>query len=164
MRIISSLALILSMSLLTACQHFDPMDTVRQEKMLNLAMVNSDTYTLIRNAHCTITTDTNDSIDTQLNPDAILLTTDYKTLSIECRAPGYKQKALAITNSVGQWSASDLFMLPPGDVVDTSSRLLPYYPSHILVLMNKKPFTKPNQIEQQFEKAKIEDKLYQGTT
>lgn len=164
MRLIFALTSGLAISFLTACHHFDPMDTVRQEKVINIAVITSDTYGLIPSAHCTITTDTNDvAVDTQLNPDAILLTADYKTLSLNCKAPGYKQDALAITNTIGHWSASDLFMLPPGDIVDTTSSLLPYYPSHVLILMSKKPFVSPDTTEKLYQHAKEKNQLYQGT-
>jgi hypothetical protein len=55
-------------------------------------------------------------------------------------------------------------MLPPGDVVDTTSSLLPYYPSHILVLMSKKPFVSAKTSEKQFKQAKQKDILYQGAS
>lgn len=164
MRLIFSWFFLCSVSLLSACHHFDPMDTVRQEKVINIAVINSDTYGLIPNAHCTIRTDTSDeAVDTQLNPDAILLAADYKTLSLDCTASGYKQDSIAITNTISRWSASDLFMLPPGDIVDTTSSLLPYYPSHVLVLMNKKPFIAPEATEKSYQHAKEKNQLYQGT-
>ncbi len=164
MRRIATAVSLLGLSLLTACQHFNPLDSARQEKILNLAIINSENYGLIQNAHCTIDTNTSESIDTQLNPDAILLNADYKLLSIDCRAPGYKQEGLAITNKINEWSASDLFVLPPGEIVDFSSSLLPYYPSHILVLMNKKPFASQEHTEAVYKKAKSSSPLYQGMT
>lgn len=163
MRSLLGLIIALSISLLTACQHFDPRDTVRQEKILNFAIINSDTFALIPNAHCTIVTDTEDSLSTQLNPDALLLTADYKTLSIDCHAPGYTQHAIAITNTLHHWSANDLFILPPGNIVDITSSLFPYYPSHILVLMNKKPFVSEKTMERHYQHTKTNNTLYQGT-
>lgn len=147
---------------LTACHHFDPMDTVKQEKPINIAVINSESYRLLPDAHCTITTDSGEPIETKLNPDMILLATNYRTLALECDAPGYKQNAIAITNTINHWAASDLFMLP-GDVVDTTSSLLPYYPSHVLVLMSKTPFTFPETIEANYQRAKANNVLYQGT-
>ncbi len=163
MRAIFRLTAFLSIGLLSACQHFDPMDIARQDKTLNLAIINSETYALIPNAHCTIITDTQDNIETHLNPDAILLQANYQSLAIECRAQGYTQTAIAITNTINQWSASDVFMLPPGDIVDTTSSLLPYYPSHILVLMNKKPLVTEKTVEHLYHNATVENQLYQGT-
>lgn len=154
---------ILTASLLTACQHFNPTDTVSQEKLINIAIVNSESYMFIPNAHCTITTDTNDeSIETKLNPDAILLTANYKSLTLDCDAPGYKQNAIAITNAINHWSAKDLFVLP-GNVVNLTSSLLPYYPSHVLVLMSKQPFVSPKTQAENYKHAKADNLLYQGT-
>lgn len=150
-------------SLLTACQHFNPADTVRQEKVINIAIVNSESYMFIPNAHCVINTDTRDeSIETKLNPDAILLTADYRRLSLECDAPGYKQKAIAITNTLNHWTADDLFILP-NNIVDVSSSVTPYYPARVLVLMNKQPFVSPKTRESNYEHAKESNLLYQGT-
>ncbi|MES2203741.1 MAG: hypothetical protein V4496_00820 [Pseudomonadota bacterium] len=150
-------------SLLTACQHFNPADTVRQEKFINIAIVNSESYMFIPNAHCIINTDTNDGdIETKLNPDAILLTADYRRLALDCDAPGYKQNAIAITNTLNHWAANDLFILP-GNVVDLTSSLLPYYPSHVLVLMSKQPFVSPETRAKNYEHAKKDNLLYQGT-
>lgn len=162
MRLIFAPILILAISALTACQHFDPVDTVRQEKFINIAIVNSDSYMLVPNAHCTITTDTNDTVETKLNPDAILLTANYKSLALDCDAPDYKQNAIAITNTINHWSANDLFILP-GNVVDTTSSVLPYYPSHVLVLMSKQPFVSPKTRAENYAHAKKDNLLYQGT-
>ena len=163
MRLVFALISGLIISLLTACQHFNPMDTVRQEKFINIAIVNNESYMFIPNAHCTITADTNDeSIETKLNPDAILLTANYKTLALDCDAPGYKQNAIAITNTVNHWSSNDLFILP-GNVVDLTSSLLPYYPSHVLVLMSKQPFVSPKTRAENYKHAKADNLLYQGT-
>ena len=163
MRLVFALIPGLVASLLTACQHFNPADTVRQEKFINIAIVNSESYMFIPNAHCVITTDTNDeSIETRLNPDAILLTANYKSLALDCDAPGYKQNAIAITNTINHWAANDLFILP-GNVVDLTSSLLPYYPSHVLVLMSKQPFVSPKTRANNYEQAKKNNLLYQGT-
>ena len=163
MRLVSVLVSGFVASLLTACQHFNPADTVRQEKFINIAIVNSESYMFIANAHCTITTDTHEeSIETQLNPDTILLTANYKRLTLDCDAPGYKQNAIAITNAINQWSANDLFILP-GNVVDLTSSLLPYYPSHVLVLMSKQPFVSPKTRADNYAHAKKNNLLYQGT-
>lgn len=149
-------------SLLTACQHFNPADTVLQEKFINIAIVNNESYMFIPNAHCLITTDTNDDVETKLNPDAILLTANYKSLTLECDAPGYKQNAIAITNTINHWAANDLFILP-GNVVDLTSSLLPYYPSHVLVLMSNQPFVSPKTRAENYKHAKADNLLYQGT-
>lgn len=162
MRLVFALIFGFTASLLTACHHFDPADTFRQEKPINIAVINSETYRLLPNAHCKITTDTSDSIETKLNPDAILLTADYRSLTLDCHAPGYTQHAIAITNTLNHWSAADLFILP-GDVVDTTSALLPYYPSHVLVLMSKQSFTQQDTIEKSYARAKTENLVYQGT-
>lgn len=163
MRLVFALIPGLIASLLTACQHFNPADTVRQEKFINIAIVNSESYMFIPDAHCTITTDTHDeSIETKLNPDTILLTADYNRLTLDCAAPGYKQNAIAITNTINHWAANDLFMLP-GDVVDLTSSLLPYYPSHVLVLMSKQPFVSPKTRAENYKHAKVDNLLYQGT-
>lgn len=154
---------ILTIVLLTACQHINPADTVRQEKIINIAIVDNESYMFIANAHCTITTDTNDeNIETKLNPDAILLTANYRSLALDCDAPGYKQNAIAITNTINHWSSNDLFVLP-GNVVDLTSSLLPYYPSHVLVLMSKQPFVSPKTRAENYAHAKADNLLYQGT-
>ncbi|MCD8524318.1 MAG: hypothetical protein LRY67_00660 [Gammaproteobacteria bacterium] len=150
--------------LVAYCQHFDPLDSVRHQKILNIAIINNADYTLIRDAQCTITTNTNDDVNTQLNPDAILLEANYSSLSIDCHAPDYTQQALAITNTVNDWSASDLFILPPGDIVDLSSNLLPYYPSHILVLMSHKSVVDTEITTRLYRHAQENNELYQRTT
>jgi len=162
MRIIYTATALFTLSLLSACHHFDPVDTVRQDKFINIAVINSDTYALIPNSHCTITTDTNDTVDTKLNPDAILLTANYTYLSLDCHSRGYKQNAIAITNTINHWAATDLFILP-GNVVELNSKLLPYYPSHVLVLMSHKPFTAQQATEKNYSHAKADNLLYQGT-
>lgn len=163
MRSVFAFIPMLTISLLTACQHFNPADTIRQEKMINIAIVNSESYMFIPDAHCTITVDTKDeSIETKLNPDAILLTANYKSLALDCDAPGYKQNAIAITNTINHWAANDLFILP-GNVVDLTSSLLPYYPSHVLVLMSKQPFVSPKTRTENYAHAKADNLLYQGT-
>lgn len=162
MRITCTSATLLAAGLLTACHHFDPIDTVRQDKFINIAVINSDSYMLVPNAHCTITTDTNETVDTKLNPDAILLTADYTYLSLDCHARGYKQNAVAITNTINHWAATDLFILP-GNVVELSSKLLPYYPSHVLVLMSHQPFTSQQATEKNYAQAKAANPLFQGT-
>lgn len=161
MRLVFALIPALAISILTACQHFDPMDTVQQQKFINIAVINSDSYMLIPNAHCLITTDTEDAIETKLNPDMILLEANYHTLSLDCEAPGYKQHAIAITNTINHWSANDLFMLP-GDIVDTTSSVLPYYPSHVLVLMSHGPFTTKESTENNLKHTQDSDPLFQG--
>jgi len=150
--------------LLASCQHFNPADSVRDQKILNIAIINSADYTLIRDAQCTITTNTNDDVNTALNPDAILMEANYSSLSIDCRAPEYTQKGLAITNTLNDWSANDLFILPPGDVVDLSSSLLPYYPSHILVLMSHKSLADTQIATRLYKHAQENNELYQRTT
>lgn len=163
MRLVFTLMPMLAAGLLTACQHFNPADTVRQEKLINIAIVNSESYMFIPNAHCTINTDTNDeSIETKLNPDAILLTANYRSLTLDCDAPDYKQNAIAITNTINHWSANDLFILP-GNVVDLTSSAFPYYPSHVLVLMSKQPFVSPKTRAENYKHAKADNLLYQGT-
>lgn len=163
LRLVFAPTLVFAIGLLTACQHFNPADTVRQEKPINIAVINSDTYMLVPGAHCIISTDTGEeSIETKLNPDMILLEANYHSLSLECAAPNYKQHAIAITNVIGHWSAADLFMLP-GNVVDTTSSLLPYYPSHVLVLMNHQPFTSKETTEKILKHTNAADPLFQGT-
>lgn len=157
--------LVLSLaSLLIACHHFDPTDTVRQNKPLNIAVINSDSYALISEAQCKIHTDASDeTLETKLNPDMFLIELDYHRLMIDCTAPGYTQKSIAITNRINHWSADDLYFLPPGDIVDTSSNVLPYYPSHILVLMNKKPFTSEETTEKNYQHKQAQEPIFQGT-
>lgn len=162
MRIIFYCFLTTSLLFLSACQHFDFRDSLGQEKELNIAVINSENYLFVQDAQCSIKTDTEDSMDTHKNPDAILINTGYKTLYIDCQASGYQQMGLAITNTLGKWSEKDLFILPPGNIVNTADNLLPYYPSHILVLMNKKPFADQERKEKQYTQAQIENTLYQG--
>jgi hypothetical protein len=162
-RIILTAIGLFSLSLLSACQHFHPKDTFIKEKIINIAIVNSESYMLVPNAHCSIITNTHDNVDTKLNPDAILLSiTDYQSLALDCEADDYKQHAIAITNTINHWAASDLFVLP-GNVIDLTGNLLPYYPSHVLVLMNKLPFATPNTTENHYKRAKADNILYQGT-
>lgn len=152
-------------ALLTACHHFDPIDTIRQEKSLNIAVINAESYALIPEAQCKIHTDDNDKIveETKVNPDAMVMRANYHTLTLDCQAPGYTQTALAITNRINHWSADDLFFLPPGNIVSISNHILPYYPTHILVLMSKKPFTSAETTEKIYQHNKAKELIFQGT-
>ena len=157
-------------ALLLGCHHFDPMDSVRQAKVLNIAVINTPSYALIPGAQCHIYTDNESNntnsrktFTTTSNPAALMLDLDYHSLSVTCQAPGYTQTALAITNRIQHWSAEDLFWLPPGNIVNNYSNLLPYYPAHIVVLMSKTPLTAAATVENLYQQKKPLEPIFQGT-
>ncbi|MCP4476019.1 MAG: hypothetical protein GY821_15960 [Gammaproteobacteria bacterium] len=105
---------------------------------INVQAISADSHQTVPGAVCTLKDKKGRVYSIPTNPGSVTVAREYGGLQAHCVAKNYQQKSVGVGNSFNAWTLVDVLFWP-GIIVDAATGAVEKYPSHITVLMEKKP-------------------------
>ena len=94
-------------------------------------------HKVIQGAKCTIRDGKGNLYVVPQNPGNVIVSKGNGALQVHCLKSGYKQKSVGHGQSFNAWTLGNIIFWP-GAIIDAADGAYAKYPSHIIVLMEKK--------------------------
>jgi len=130
---IALLAIVCSIPLINSCATM----ISGTSQVINVEAIDAKTHQVIPGATCTLTSSKNVAYPVAGNPGSVNVTREYGGVQTTCSANGYHQTGVGTGNSFNAWTLVDILFWP-SVIVDAATGATIKYPSHIVVLMDKK--------------------------